>query len=95
MICASFDNEYYSCNHSQPCPIVITDNDNTPPVDNYTVNIMDLLSVDVPIDTCDYTTSVSEDNTYTVEMSVNNIIGSTKTTADPFSKFIIVDNIMF
>ena len=55
---------------------------------------MGLLSVDIPIDTCDYTTSVSEDNIYTVEVSVNNIIGSTKTTADTFSKFIIVDNIM-
>ena len=72
----------------QPCPIVITDTDNTPPVDNYTVNIMGLLSVDVPVGTCDYTIPVSEDNIYTVEMSVNNIIGSTKTTADPFSKFI-------
>ena len=49
---------------------------------------MGLLSVDVPIDTCVYNASVNEDNIYTVEMSVNNIIGSTKTTADPFSKFI-------
>ena len=91
MLCASFDNEYYSCNHSQPCPIVITDTDNTPPVDNYTVEIS---PVNITTDTCDYNTSVSEDNIYTVEMSVNNIIGSTKTTADPFSKFTIVDNIM-
>ena len=55
---------------------------------------MGLLSVDITPDTCDYNTPVSEDNIYTVEMSVNNIIGGTKTTADPFSKFIIVDNIM-
>ena len=88
LICASFNNEYYSCNYSQPCPIVITDTDNTPPVDNYTVNIMGLLSVDITTDTCDYTIPVDEGNIYTVEMSVNNIIGSTKTTADPFSKFI-------
>ena len=51
---------------------------------------MDLLSVDVPIDTCVYNTPVNEDYIYTVEVSVSNIIGSTKTTADPFSKFIIV-----
>ena len=49
---------------------------------------MGLLSVDVPIDTCNYTIPVDENNTYTVEMSVNNIIGSNKTTAPPFSKFI-------
>ena len=73
--------------HSQPCPIVITDTDNTPPVDNYTVTIVGLLSVDITTDTCNYTMPVSEDNIYTVEMSVNNVIGSTKTTADPFSKF--------
>ena len=71
---------------------MITDIDNTPPVDNYTVtvNTTDPFSVDVSPDTCDYTIQVSEDNIYTVEMSVNNIIGSTKTTAPPFSKFIIV-----
>ena len=76
--------------YTQPCPIVITDTDNTPPVDNYTVNIMGLLSVDITLDTCDYTIPVSENNTYTVEMSVNNIIGSNKTTAPPFSKFITI-----
>ena len=70
--------------YSQPCPIVITDINNTPPVDNYTVTIVGLLSVDVPTDTCVYNTSVNEDNIYTVEMSVNNVIGSTKTTAGKF-----------
>ena len=76
------------CHYTQPCPIPITDTDNTPPVDNYTLNIMGLLSVDITPGTCDYTIPVSEDNIYTVEMSVNNIIGSNKTTAPPFSKFI-------
>ena len=76
--------------YTQPCPIVITDTDNTPPVDNYTVTIMGLLSENITTDTCDYNISLSEDNIYTVEMSVNNIIGSTKPTADPFSKFIII-----
>ena len=70
--------------YTQPCPIVITDTDNTPPVDNYTVNIVGLLSVDVFVGTCDYTTPVSEGNIYTVEMSVNNVIGSNKTTAGQF-----------
>ena len=74
--------------YTQPCPIVITDTDNTPPVDNYTVNIMGLLSENITTDTCDYNIPVSEDDIYTVEMSVNNIIGSTKPTADPFSKFL-------
>ena len=76
--------------YTQPCPIVITDTDNTPPVDNYTVTIMDLLSADITPGTCDYTIPVDEDNIYTVEMSVNNIIGSNKTTAPPFSKFITI-----
>ena len=76
--------------YTQPCPIVITDTDNTPPVDNYTVNIMGLLSVDITPGTCNYTTPVSEDNIYTVEMSVNNIIGNNITPAPPFSKFIII-----
>ena len=79
----------------QPCPIVITDTDNTPPVDNYTVNIMGLLSENITPDTCDYNIPVSEDNIYTIEMSVNNISGSSeKTTSDPFSKFTMVDNIL-
>ena len=78
--------------YTQPCPISITDTDNTPPVDNYTVNIMGLLSVDITPDTCDYTIPVSEDNIYTVEMSINNIIGRNITTADPFSKFTIIAN---
>ena len=51
---------------------------------------MGLLLVDVPVGTCDYTIPVSEGESYTFEISVNNIIGSTKTTADPFSKFITV-----
>ena len=51
---------------------------------------MDLLSADITPGTCDYTTPVSEGNTYTVEMSVNNIIGSNKTAAPPFSKFITI-----
>ena len=74
--------------YTQPCPIVITDTDNTPPVDNYTVNITGLLLMDITPDTCDYNIRVSEDNIYTVEMSVNNIIGRNITTAPPFSKFI-------
>ena len=56
---------------------------------------MDLLSADITPGTCDYNIPVSEDNIYTVEMSVNNIIGSTKTTADPFSKFIIICELRF
>ena len=76
--------------YTQPCPIVITDTDNTPPVNNYTVNIMGLLSANVPVGTCDYTIPVSEGESYTVEISVNNIIGSNKTTAPPFSKFITI-----
>ena len=51
---------------------------------------MGLLLTNITPDTCDYTTLVSEDNIYTVEMSVNNIIGSNKTTGPPFSKFIRV-----
>ena len=78
----------------QPCPIVITDTDTTPSVDNYTVNIMGLLLMNITTNTCVYNTSVTEDYTYTVEMSVNNIIGSTNTTAPPFSKFTIVDDIL-
>ena len=88
----------------QPCPINF-DPVTIPPVDNYTVtvinnsamNMISVLSENITIDTCDYTTPVSEDNipgVYTVEMSVNNIIGSTKTTSDPFSEFIIIANIM-
>ena len=49
---------------------------------------MDLLSEDITPGTCNYTIPVSEDNIYTVEMSVNNIIGRNITTAPPFSKFI-------
>ena len=87
LICASFNIEYYSCNYSQPCPIFITDTDNTPPVDNYTVEITDLSPVNITTDTCEYSIPVSEDNIYTVKMSVNNIIGSSeKTTSNPFSK---------
>ena len=76
--------------YTQPCPIVITDTDNTPPVDNYTVNITGLLLMNITRDTCDYNIPVSEDNIYTVEMSVNNIIGRNITTAPPFSKFITI-----
>ena len=80
---------------SQPCPIVITNTDTTPPIDNYTMEITDLSPVNITTDTCDYTIPVSEDNIYTVEMSVNNMIGSSeKTSSDPFSKFIIIANIM-
>ena len=75
---------------TQPCPISITDTDNTPPVDNYTPNIMGLLLMHITPDTCDYNIPVNEDNIYTVEMSVNNFIGSNKTTAPPFSKFITI-----
>ena len=57
--------------YTQPCPIVITDADNTPPVDNYTVNIMSLLLMNITPDTCDNTIPVDEGNIYTVEMSVN------------------------
>ena len=86
----------------QPCHIII-DPVTTPPADNYTVtvinnsviNIISVLSENISTDTCDYTVPVSEDGSYTVEMSVNNIIGSSeKTTSDPFSKFIIISNIM-
>ena len=64
----------------------ITDTDNTPPVDNYTVNNYN--GVNITTNTCDYTIPVSEDNIYTVEMSVNNIIERYKTTADPLSKIL-------
>ena len=85
----------------QPCPISI--DLTTPPVDNYTVtvinnsaiNMISVLSEDITTDTCDYNIPVSEDDIYTVEVSVNNIIGSSKkTTSDPFSKFIIITNII-
>ena len=49
---------------------------------------MGLLLMNITPHTCDYNIPVSEDNIYTVEMSVNNFIGSNKTTAPPFSKFI-------
>ena len=59
------------------------------------MEITDLSPVNITTDTCDYTVPVSEGESYTVEMSVNNIIGSSeKTTADPFSEFIIIANIM-
>ena len=86
----------------QPCHIII-DPVTTAPVDNYTVtvinnsaiNIISVLSENITTNTCDYTTPVSEDNIYTIEMSVNNIIGSSeKRTADPFSKFTTIANIM-
>ena len=51
---------------------------------------MGLLSEDITPGTCNYTIPVSEDDIYTVEMSVNNIIGRNITTALPFSKFIII-----
>ena len=85
----------------QPCPITI-DPVTTPPVDNYTVtvftnsaiNMISFLSKDI-LPTCDYDILVSEDNIYTVEMSVNNIIGSSeKRTSDPFSKLIIANIIL-
>ena len=78
----------------QPCPIII-DPVTTPDVDNYTVtvinnsaiNMTSILSEDILLDTCDYNILVSEGESYTVEMSVNNIIGSSeKRTSDPFSK---------
>ena len=84
IICGIYNVLFY--HYTQPCPIPITDTDNTPPVDNYTVEIMGLVSVDITPGTCDYTIPVSEDNIYTVEMSVNNIIGGNITTAPPFSK---------
>ena len=86
----------------QPCPIII-DPVTTPPVDNYTItvinnsaiNIISVLSEDISADTCDYNVPVSEDSIYTVEMSVNIIIGSSKKrTSDPFSKLTIIANIM-
>ena len=59
------------------------------------MNIISVLSEDILPDTCDYNILASEDNIYTVEMSVNNIIGSSeKRTSDPFSKFTIIANIM-
>ena len=81
----------YSLYILQPCPVII-DPVTTPPVDYlllYLINnsVIYTISVLSP-DICkDYTIPVSEDNMYTVEMSVNNIIGSSeKTTSDPFSK---------
>ena len=51
------------------------------------MNITSLLPEDVPPGTCDYSVLVNEDDIYTVVMSVNNIIGSSKkTTSNPFSK---------
>ena len=60
------------------------------------MNIISVLSEDILPATCDgYTAPVSEDNIYTVEMSVNNIIGSSeKRTSDPFSKLTIMASIM-
>ena len=59
------------------------------------MEITDLSPVNITTDTCDYTVPVSEGESYTVEMSVNNIIGSSeKTTAGPFSKLTIIANIM-
>ena len=55
---------------------------------NYTVNIMGLLLMNITPDTCNYTTPVSEDYIYTVEMSNN--IRKIKTTAPSFSKFITI-----
>ena len=84
----------------QPCSITI-DPVTTPDVDNYTVTVINnsaisILSEDI-LPTCDgYTTApVSEDNIYTVEMSVNNIVGSSeKTTSSPFSKLTIIAGII-
>ena len=56
--------------------------------------MISVLSEDILPDACDYSIPVSYDNIYTVEMSVNNDVGSTNTTADPFSKFIIITNII-
>ena len=51
---------------------------------------MGLLLTNITTDTCDYNIPVSEDNIYTVEMSVNNIVRKIKTTALSFSKFITI-----
>ena len=93
--CIIICNGCYQLYILQPCPIMI-DLVTTPPVDNYTVTVINNSAINIisilSEDTCDYNIPVSEDNIYTVEMSVNNIIGSSEKTT--FSKFIIIANII-
>ena len=77
----------------QPCPI-ITDPITTPPIDNYTVNIIEsgntYFTEDVDSNTCYYTIEVNEDDTYNVEVFANNIIGSSNKIDVDFGEFIVL-----
>ena len=81
----------------QPCPI-ITDPITTPPIDNYTVNIIKYGNTysteDIDSSTCNYTIEVNEDAydpvTYNVEVFANNIIGSSNKIDVDFGKYIVL-----
>ena len=78
----------------QPCPI-IADPITTPPIDNYTVNIIEsgntYSTEDIDNIICNYTSiEVNENDTYNVELFANNIVGnSTKKKVD-FGEYIIL-----
>ena len=66
--------------------MIVLDATTTPPVTNYSLflNIMD----PVTINDCNFTTLTNGVNDYTVNITANNIVGSSKPISDTFSKFI-------
>ena len=77
----------------QPCPI-ITDPITTPPIDNYTVNIIEsgntFSTEDINSSICNYTMEVDEDDTYNVKVFANNIIGSSNKIDVDFGEFMVL-----
>ena len=67
---------------------MILDATTTPPVTNYSLflNMMDPVTIDVTY--CSFITLTNGVNDYTVNITANNIVGSSKPISDTFSKFI-------
>ena len=87
-----FEFSYY-ISYLQPCPIV-ADPITTPPIDNYTVNIIKsgntYSTEDIDTSICYYTKEVNEDDTYNVEVFANNIIGNSNRRKVDFGEFIVL-----
>ena len=83
----------YSVSYLQPCPI-ITDPITTPPIDNYTVNIIEsgntYSTEDIDSSTCNYTIEVDEDDIYNIEVFANNIVGSSNKRKVDFGEYIVL-----
>ena len=69
---------------------MIYPDDNTPPVTNYTLNINNEFVADRDFSICDYAFEAVEGVRYTVDISVNNVIGNSVAF---FDKFVVLFNI--